>query len=221
MLVVIERAPDVLAPASPQCQAIRVVDFRPPVGCGLLGSLGEPVHRGHWRQSELTHVAAQGQARLDVHQHGFFPVHDEAIGPGDARAFQRGIERDLVRAVRWRLEVEAGEVRKLLRMAGGGYVDSDAACRKTVLVQLADTAEIGGAEESNPVVLVPVEILLICLAAFLETEARKACAFGQLPRGTVRRHGEVAGIVNDLPRGKGTARWREHVHVHRCGEKMP
>src|SRR5690606_34201308 len=88
-----------------------------------------------------------------------------------------------------------------------------------VLVELADGAEIGGTEEGDPVVLLPVQLLApgagMAGAALLEAEAGKADAGGQLASRRVRRHLEIARIVENLARLAAL----HHMHPHRLLEE--
>jgi hypothetical protein len=65
-----------------------------------------------------------------------------------------------------------------LRPVGLGHVDGDAARRQAVLVQVADGTEIGGPEESHPVILAPVLGLLVGQAAFLKRKPAKPLPAG-------------------------------------------
>src|SRR6185312_8665912 len=200
------------------------MDLRAPVAGRGFSGFREPVHGSHRGEAELTDITAQEQACFDLHQYRLVAPHVEAIRAGDAGAVQGGINGHFIRVVRGRHEVKAREVGKLFRVAGGGYVDRDTTGGQTVLVELPDGAEVRGAKESSPVIRAPVGLLLA--AAFLDSKARKARAFGQLARGAVRWHGEVGRIVKDLAGGK-TATGRgaldrgQHVHVHGCWKEVP
>src|SRR3546814_281740 len=88
-------------------------------------------------------------AGLDVHDHARGTAQQEAIGTGDGGTVEQRVDRDrLVLAAR-RLEPIVGEVGKLLG-AGGAGRERDAARGEADLAELADAAEIGGAEEGGP-----------------------------------------------------------------------
>ena len=55
------------------------------------------------------------------------------------------------------LDIEVGEIGKLLRPVSDRDIERDAARGQAILVQFADGAEIGGPEEGDPIVLAPVE----------------------------------------------------------------
>src|SRR5450830_142983 len=201
---VVERAPDVFAVAVPDCQAVGVVDFRTPVGAGAFDRLREPQHRSRRRNAEAAYVLAQEQRAVDIHDHAGHVAriapHDELVGANDAWAVQHGVHHDGIAFIGWGFEVEVSEVREFFRFAGLGNVDGDAACRQAVLIQVADGAEIGGAEEGDPVVLAPVELGLVAGAAFLKAETGEAAAARQLASRAVGGHVEVAFVVQDLAR---------------------
>ncbi len=208
---IVQRPPDVLAAAVPHRQAVGIVHFRAPVDGGGLDRLGEPVHRGHRRQAEAVDIAAQEQRGLHFHAHRLAASHVEAIGAGDAGTLEQGADRHRVAAIGRSVEEELGEDREFLGLARHRHVERGAARRQAVLVQLADGAEVGGAEEGDPVVLAPVEAVLVVEAAFLEAEAGEARALGQLARRAVGRHVEVVGIVDHFLR----LTLVDHVHAHR------
>src|SRR5690606_25725534 len=92
-------------------------------------------------------------------------------------------------------DVELDEVRELLGARHRG-VDGDAAGGHTVLAELADGAEISGAEKRHPVLSLPV----VAAARFLQAEAGKAGIVAQRPRDAVFRHAEIARPVAGLGR---------------------
>ena len=112
------------------------------------------------------------------------------------------------------LDVELGEVRKFLRAVGHSDVESDAARGETVLPQFADCAEIGGAQESDPVVLAPVES---SVARLLNAQAGESGPRRQIAGRRVGRHVEIGLFVNDLA---GLAAL-DHMHADRLLEKQP
>ena len=91
-----------------------------------------------------------------------------------------------------------GKVRKFLRPVEQSDIDGNAAGGETILVQLANGTEIGGAEESGPIILAPVEFRLIAETALLEAEAGESAVFWKLPRRAVSRHVEAGWVVLDL-----------------------
>src|SRR3546814_1823767 len=94
-------------------------------------------------------VCSSDLAGLDVHDHARGTAQQEAIGTGDGGTVEQRVDRDrLVLAAR-RLEPIVGEVGKLLG-AGGAGRERDAARGEADLAELADAAEIGGAEEGRP-----------------------------------------------------------------------
>ena len=171
------------------------MDLRAPVDRGLLLGLGVPVHRGQRRDAEARDLRAREQRRLDVHHHALAARHQELERADDRGALHQRIERDRVADAG--LDIEVGEVGKLLRPVGDRDVDRDAARRQAVLREFADRAEIGGAEEGDPVVLVPVER---AVARLLDAQAREARALRQLARRRIGRHVEIGLIVDDLAR---------------------
>ena len=96
-----------------------------------------------------------------------------------------------------RLDIEVREVRKFLRPIGDRNVNRDAARGQAVLREFANDAEVGRAEEGDPVVLVPVER---SVARFLNTQAGEARALRQIARRRIGRHVEIGLVVNDLAR---------------------
>ena len=95
------------------------------------------------------------------------------------------------------LDIEVGEVGKLFRPISDRNVDRDAARGQAILPEFADRAEIGGAEEGDPVVLVPVER---AVSRLLDAQAREARALRQIARRRIGRHVEIGLVVNDLAR---------------------
>ena len=65
------------------------------------------------------------------------------------------------------------------------------------MVEFADGAEIGCAEERHPVVLAPVEL---AAAGSWKRKPGEAGIVGQLARGRIRRHVEIGVVVDDLAR---------------------
>src|SRR5690606_2055188 len=123
---------------------------------------------GEGSDAEAADVLAQEDGALDIHDDRLRPLHHETIGSRNARTVEKGIDRDRVGSGLGRLEIDMGEVRELLVPAEDRHVDGEAAGRETVLVELADGPEIGGAQEGDPVVLAPVEP---AVAGLLEAES--------------------------------------------------
>ena len=65
-------------------------------------------------------------------------------------------------------------------------------------MQFADGAEIRGAEERHPIIALPVEVFVVL--GFLHAQASEANTLRQLSRNRVRRHFEIALVVDDFPR---------------------
>ena len=212
---IVERPPDPLARPAPHAQSVRIVNFRAPVDGVRFGLLRVPVHRGQGRDAQAVDVAAQMDLLLDVHGHGLVAPHEEAKRTRDARAVEQSVNGHLAGAIRWGLDVDIREIRKLLGHAGHGGIDRDATRRDTVLIIGPDGPEIGGTEKSDPVVLAPVERLAtpprMAIPALLEAESGEACAFRQFARESVGGHVEIFGPVDDLLRFAVN----HDMHVHR------
>ena len=181
--------------------------FRPPVDRRFLLGLGIPVHRRQRRDAETRDGGAGEQRRLDVHQDALAARHQEAVGADDRGPLHQRIEQHRVAAL-FRLDVELGEIGEFLRPVGDRDVERDAARREPILAQLADGAEIGRAEEGDPVVLAPVERPL---ARFLDAQAGEPGALRQVARRRAHRHVEIALFVDDLARLIAL----DHVNVDR------
>lgn len=194
----------------------------PPIGRGGLPPFREPVHRGQRRKSEPGDVAAKRQRGIHVHDDTGTPAHGEAIGPGEARPVEQRIDDDRILAGLGRLEPDMGEIRKFLRLVGYRDIDRDAPRRQTILVELANGAEIGRAEEGHPIVAAPVERLPFragkALAALLKAESRKAGIVRQCAGGTVGGHVEQAWRIEDLARVLAAGLALHHMHAHRLLE---
>src|SRR3546814_8612899 len=98
---------------------------------------------------------------------------------------------------------------KFLRHRNGD-VQREAAGREAVLLQGADGAEVGRAQEGDPVVGLPVAVR----RRLLQAEAGEAGILRQLAGDGVRRHVEVVGGIKNLPRGAVL----QGVHLHRRAE---
>ena len=147
-------------------------------------------------------------------------MHDKAVSTCDARAVEQRVDRHRIGAVVCRrVEPHVREVGEFFRLASLCDVQRNAACRQAVLIQLADGAEVRRTQEGHPVVLLPVELLLVAQAALLEAEASEAAAgfgpIGQLACGAVGGHVEVRRVVDDLARGA----FFHNVHVHGRAEE--
>ena len=195
--------------------------FRPPVDRSGFLVLGIPVHRGQRRHAEALDVLPDEKRLLDLHGHRFAPAHHEAERAGHARAVEQGAHRHGCRFSGRCLKVHVREIREFLRSGRHGRVDGEAARRQAILVEFADGAEVGRAEEGHPVIATPVQRRALGAnmprAAFLKAEPGKARALGQLMRGAVLRHVEIALFIDDLARLIGGG----HVHAHRLLEKAP
>ena len=77
------------------------------------------------------------------------------------------------------------------------HIYGEPACGQAVLVELADGAEIRGAEKSDPVVLVPIEF---SVAILLQAEPGETRPFGQAARDRVGRHVEIIRAIDNFPR---------------------
>src|SRR5215207_3902111 len=82
---VVERAPDALAGAGPQRQAVGIVDLRPPIDGRLLLGLREPEHGRQRRDAETGEVAPEVEGLVHVHDYRRAAAHDEAESPGETR----------------------------------------------------------------------------------------------------------------------------------------
>ena len=114
-----------------------------------------PVHRGQRRDAEPLDVLAQEERGLDVHDaRALRALHDEAD-----RRRRRSVRRAARRPSRCRSPAAAVSKQKWVKSGNSSVlprtadVDREAAGREAVLVELADGAEIGRAEEGDPVVL--------------------------------------------------------------------
>src|SRR4029079_1609911 len=163
------------------------MDFPPPVRRSGAIELGIPEHARQGRDAQPLDSLARKEPRLDFHGDGLLLAAYEAIGPGDAGAVEKRIDRHRIAG---RLEIEMREDRKLLGIEA--RVDRQAARRQAVLVEFAGGAEIACALECQPV------------AAKIGIENAKACEadigrklFG---KGSLRPEGEEIGAIEDLAR---------------------
>ena len=171
------------------------MDLRAPVDRCLLLGLGIPVHRGERSDAEARDLRAREHRGLNVHHHALGAGHQEFEGADDRGTFHQSVERD--RVANARLDIEVGEVGKLLRPVGDRNIERDPSRRQAILPQFADRAEIGRAEKGDPVVLMPIQR---SIARFLNAQAGEANPFRQIVRRRIGRHVEIGLVVNDLAR---------------------
>ena len=138
---------------------------------------------------------AREQRGLNVHHHALVAGHEELERADDRGTFHQSVERD--RVANAGLDIEVGEVGKLFRPVGDCNVKRDAARRQAILREFADRAEIGRAEEGDPVVLMPIQR---SIARFLNTQAGEADPFWQIVRWRIGWHVEIGLVVDDLAR---------------------
>ena len=136
---------------------------------------------GHWKSRA---VLVAGSA-LSLMLGALHPV-----GAGDAGAVHQGVDDHGQGIGRGGLEPEAGEARELLGRRQA-RIDGDAAGGEAVLIELAGAAEIGGAEEGEPIRLA---------AGIHDTEAGEADVLGQLGRELRLAEGEERRRVQDFAR---------------------
>jgi hypothetical protein len=151
------------------------------------------------------------QRLLDVDHDGLVAPHDEAERAGKARPVEQRQHRHGFGGRPGRLEIDMGEAREILGGAEHRRVDGDAAGGEPVLIELADGAEIGCAEEGDPVVPAPIER---AVAGLLEAEAGKAGIVRDAMGGRIRRHLEIGAVVDDLARLPAL----DNVHADRRSE---
>src|SRR6185437_16181483 len=126
------RAPDALAGAGPDRQAVRVVDLRAPVVGRRTVAGAVPVHAGQRREAEQADRLAEVQLVLDVlHQAGGRALVADAERAGEAGAVQQRVDHQPLGRL---LEPERGEAGELLA-SRADRVDGDAAGREAVLVE--------------------------------------------------------------------------------------
>ena len=113
-------------------QAIAVVDFRAEIIGFRMSAFAEPEHRGERRQAKLADRAAQGDFRVDVH-HRFRAGSDgELVGTGHALAIEQRPGDERLGVFLRALEIERGEIGKLLGHAGQAAVDRQSAGRQAI-----------------------------------------------------------------------------------------
>ena len=98
---------------------------------------------------------------------------------------------------RRRFEEDVREIREFLGFAEDRDVHRQAPGREAILVELADSAEIGCAEERHPIVLVPVKL---AVAGLLEAETGEPRIVGEPASGRIGGHVEIGVVVDDLAR---------------------
>ncbi len=105
------------------------------------------------------------------------------------------------------------EIREFLGLSSDRRIERDAARRQTVLMQFANGAEIRGAEKGDPVVALPIQLLVVF--GFLHAKAGEADPLWQVAGNRGRRHVEIALVVDD---GAGLIAL-DHVHLDRFAEE--
>src|SRR5690606_34619457 len=104
---------------------------------------------------------------------------------------------------------------KLFLLAGQGRIDGNAACRQSILMELACCLEERRAGERCPMARSPIRVVLVAQAAFLKSKACKAMARLQLMGRTVGRHVEVFPVIQDFPRYRAIGLDSEHARTGR------
>src|SRR6185503_7323934 len=131
--------------AGPERESIRIMQLGSPVHRRGLYALGKPVHRRERSDAEPRDIPAQEDGRIDVHHHRASTPHGKSIGTGDRRAVQQRVDDYSVTGFGGLFDPELGEIRKFFGEWGSrvGDVYGESARRQSVLVQLANGAEIG------------------------------------------------------------------------------
>ena len=158
---------------------------------------------------------------FDVHCHRTLAAHHETERACHADAVEQRAHRDLARSVLRRLDIEVGEIGEVLDHTGYRRVHRNATRRDTILVLVADGAEIGGAKKRDPVVFLPIQrpgqAAGMTEAALLKAKPGEARGLRQLARDRVIRHLEVLGPIDDFARFA----IGDNVHADALGEVVP
>ncbi len=146
---VAQRAPQPLALAGQQGEAVAVMDLRAPVGRLLPIAFAIPVHRGERCDADPLDAAAKLNRHADVLDDALrgHPVHEPPGARGARRIEQRVDGQGAVRAL---LQPEMREAGKFLGPGEAG-VDRQSAGGQAILVERAGGAEIGRPLEDEPI----------------------------------------------------------------------
>jgi hypothetical protein len=110
-------------------------------------------HAGERRKAERRHRSAQVQAGLHVDHRFDAWLQREAVGAGRARGIEQCMDHQRGRLGRRALDPELDESGKLLAL-GAHRVDGQAACRQSVVLPLAERAEVARTQKHDQLVLV-------------------------------------------------------------------
>src|SRR5215472_12163314 len=150
---VVERAPQLLAPAVADREAVRVVDGRPIVVDVQAIVEVEEEHAGERRKARMGDVAPWIERNLGVEDRRLAGPDGEAIGAGQAFRVEQGVDDDRIGVGRRLLDPEALEEGKFLPLRIR-RIDREAARRKAVDLALGDSAKIGCAEKHAHLVVI-------------------------------------------------------------------
>src|SRR5690606_7712677 len=151
MIRVEERPPKLLAGAVPDGKALRIVHGGAEIVDADAVMRAEEEHAGERRDADLIDLDARIERGAHL-GHGLFAgMQDEAIGAGDARAVEEGMDDEEIGLRRRLLDPELAEDREFLaaRIAG---VEGKAARRQAIGLAARHGAEIGGALEDDELV---------------------------------------------------------------------
>ena len=120
---------------------------------GPVGVLAVEEHAGERRDAELAHLLAQEETALDLDRRLLARADHEAIGAGEARAVEQGVDRQAVGPGGGADQPELLEVGELLA-PGLRRVDTEPARRQPEPLVLPDRPEVARAEEDDDLVVV-------------------------------------------------------------------
>src|SRR5947209_9413886 len=143
---VVERTPQPLAAREAEQEPVGIVHLGAKVVEGPIGVLAVEEHAGERRDPELAHLPPQEETAVDVDRRLLARAEHEAIGAGEARAVEEGVERQAGGPGSGAHQPELLEVRELLT-PGLRRVDTEPARRQPEPLLLPDRPEIARAEE--------------------------------------------------------------------------
>ena len=150
---VVERPPQPLTRIEVQQQPVRVVHLGTEVDGRLQGVLAVEEHAGERRDAQHRDRAPQKHTRLHMHHRLVAGFDREAIGAGDARPVEQGIDHQVLGVSGRAHQPELAEVGKLLRCRRDG-VDGNPAGGEPVDLAAPEGAEITGADEHDQLVVI-------------------------------------------------------------------
>ncbi len=171
----------------------------------------EQEHRGQRRHTQFRHILPEEQPRGDIHHRRVAGRDDKAVGAGNRRAFQRGIDGDRRAADRPALGVKAREAGEFLALGRCG-VQGKSPRRKPIGRIAPKRAEIARADKGDQLVE-----LVQTVQGCVQPDARhagQAAMFGHL-LGQIAKIFEIIGGKAHL----GGHAFGHFENPHRLGEE--